>query len=56
MIVRCNAADVSVTVTVTVNGTPTNSGTHGSAESGALCFQSEGAEIHVKEISLKPLK
>jgi len=52
MIVRCNAGDVSVTV----NGTPTNSGTHGSAESGAICFQSEGAEIHFKEIRLTPIR
>jgi hypothetical protein len=52
MVVRCNAADVSVTV----NGTPTNAGTHGSAESGAICFQSEGAEIHFKQISLQSLR
>lgn len=49
MIVRCDAADVSVTV----NGTPTNSGSRGSAESGAICFQSEGAEIHFKTILLR---
>ena len=52
MIVRCNAADVSVSV----NGTPTNAGTHGSAESGAICFQSEGAEIHFERISLRGLR
>jgi len=51
-VVRCEGASVSVTV----NGAPTNAGTACTAQSGALCFQSEGAEIHFKQISLRPLR
>jgi len=51
-VVRCEGPSVSVTV----NGTPTNAGTACTAQSGTLCFQSEGAEIHFKQISLQPLR
>jgi len=51
-VIRCEGASVSVAV----NGTPTNSGTACTALSGTICFQSEGAEIHFKQISLKPLR
>ena len=50
-VVRCEGGSVSVTV----NGIPTNAGTNCTAQSGNLCFQSEGAEIHFKQISLKAL-
>ena len=51
-VVRCEGASVSVTI----NGTPTNSGTACTTQSGTICFQSEGAEIHFKQISLRPLR
>ena len=50
-VVRCEGASVSITV----NGTPTNAGTACTAQSGTLCVQSEGAEVHFKQISIRPL-
>lgn len=43
-------------VTVKVNGTLVNQGRKSSATSGAICLQSEGAEIHFRNIELRPLK
>jgi hypothetical protein len=43
------------TVTVWVNGEKVNHGTKASATKGAICFQSEGAEIHFRKIELTPL-
>jgi hypothetical protein len=44
------------TVTVWVNGTKVNEGRNGSASKGAICLQSEGAEIHFRKVELTPLK
>ena len=51
-VIRCDGSSVSVTV----NGTPTNAGRACTAQVGTLCLQSEGAEIHFKQISLRPLR
>jgi hypothetical protein len=42
-------------VTVDVNGRRVNEGTNGSATKGATCFQSEGAPIHFRNITLTRL-
>jgi hypothetical protein len=43
-------------VTVWVNGTKVNEGKSCSATKGALCLQSEGAEIQFRKVELTPLK
>jgi hypothetical protein len=42
-------------IDVRVNGDLVNQATHCSAKSGAICLQSEGAEIHFRNVILKPL-
>ncbi len=42
-------------VTVDINGQRVNEGTNASATSGAICLQSEGSEIHFRNITFTPL-
>ncbi len=42
-------------VTVWVNGKKVNEGTGCTADKGAICLQSEGAEIHFRKVELTPL-
>jgi hypothetical protein len=44
------------TITVWVNGTLMNEGTGLTATKGAICLQSEGAEIHFRKVELTPLE
>jgi hypothetical protein len=50
--VRCKGD----TITVWVNGTLMNEGTGLTATKGAICLQSEGAEIHFRKVELTPLE
>lgn len=43
-------------VTVWVNGTKVNEGKNCSVSKGAICLQSEGAEIQFRKVELTPLK
>ena len=43
-------------ITLKVNGVLVNHVTKSSATKGAICLQSEGTEIHFRNIKLKPLK
>lgn len=43
-------------LTVWVNGEKVNEGTNCSAKKGAICLQSEGAEIHFRKVELKPVR
>ena len=43
-------------VSVWVNGEKVNEGTGCTAQKGAICLQSEGAEIHFRKVQLTPLK
>ncbi len=52
MKVRCKGD----TITVWVNGVLMNEGTSLSASKGAICLQSEGAEIHFRKVELLPLE
>lgn len=52
MTVRCKGD----TIRVTVNGTLMNEGSKLSATHGAICLQSEGAEIHFRKVELTPLE
>lgn len=52
MKVRCQGD----TVTVWVNGVLMNEGKGLSAKKGAICLQSEGAEIHFRKVELLPLE
>ena len=51
MRVRCEGTKI----TVWVNGTLMNEGTGLSATKGAICLQSEGAEIHFRKVELTPI-
>jgi len=51
MKIRCE----NDTITVHVNGTLMNHGTDLTATKGAICLQSEGAEIHFRKVELTPL-
>ena len=51
MKVRCQGDKI----TVWVNGTLMNEGTGLSATKGAICLQSEGAEIHFRKVELTPI-
>lgn len=50
--VRCEGEKV----TVRVNGTLMNEGAGLSATQGAICLQSEGAEIHFRKVELTPIE
>jgi len=52
MRVRCKGD----TISVWVNGVLMNEGTGLSASKGAICLQSEGAEIHFRKVELKPVE
>jgi hypothetical protein len=52
MKVRCKGD----TITVWVNGVLMNEGTGLSASKGAICLQSEGAEIHFRKVELVSLE
>jgi hypothetical protein len=52
MRVRCKGD----TITVWVNGVLMNEGSAASAAMGAICLQSEGAEIHFRKVELTPLE
>lgn len=52
MRIRCEADKVSVWV----NDTLMNEATALSATQGAICLQSEGAEIHFRKVELKPIE
>jgi hypothetical protein len=52
MRIRCEADQVSVWV----NGTLMNEGTGLTATQGAICLQSEGAEIHFRKVELTPIE
>lgn len=52
MKVRCQGD----TITVWVNGALMNEGTGLSATKGAICLQSEGAEIHFRKVELTPIR
>jgi hypothetical protein len=49
--VRCQDSNI----TVWVNDDKVNEGTDCSVSQGAICLQSEGAEIHFRKVELKPL-
>lgn len=51
MRVRCEGGSI----TVWVNGDKVNEGVDCSVSRGAICLQSEGAEIHFRKVALKPL-
>jgi hypothetical protein len=42
-------------ILVTVNGDKVNHATNGTVTRGAICLQSEGAEIHFRKVELTPL-
>jgi hypothetical protein len=44
------------TITVWINGALMNEGTGLTAAKGAICLQSEGAEIHFRKVELTPLE
>ena len=50
--ITCKGGDV----TISVNGRLVNEGKDGSLTQGRIGLQAEGAEIHFKDIELKPLK
>lgn len=50
--ITCKGGDI----TLVVNGTKVNEGKGGNLTTGKIALQSEGAEIHFKDIVLKPLK
>jgi len=50
MRIRC----VGSSVTVWVNGDKVNEGRNCSVSRGAICLQSEGAEIHFRKVELRP--
>jgi hypothetical protein len=52
MRVRCDGDKI----TVWVNDTLMNEGTGLSATKGAICLQSEGAEIHFRKVELTPIR
>ncbi len=52
MRVRCEADKIAVWV----NDTLMNEGTGLSATKGAICLQSEGAEIHIRKVELTPIR
>jgi hypothetical protein len=52
MRVRCKGD----TITVWVNGVLMNEGTGLTATKGAICLQSEGAEIHFRKVELVPIE
>jgi hypothetical protein len=52
MRVRCEGDRI----TVWVNGVLMNEGHSLSANKGAICLQSEGAEIHFRKVELTPLR
>jgi len=49
--VRCKGGDI----TVYINGVLMNEGREASATHGAICLQSEGAEVHFRNIRIAPL-
>jgi len=51
LVVRCEGDRI----TVRVNGVLVNQGVNTSATRGAICLQSEGAEVHFRNIRLRPL-
>ena len=51
MRIRCDGNSV----TVWVNGDKVNEGTQCSVSKGAICLQSEGAEIHFRKVELQPI-
>lgn len=52
LVVTCSGAGVAVAV----NGVKVNEGTNCGFTKGKIALQSEGAEVHFKDIVLKPLK
>jgi hypothetical protein len=50
--ITCRAGDVSLVV----NGRPVNEGKNGNLKQGRIALQSEGAEIHFKDIEIQMLK
>lgn len=52
MKIRCKGD----TITVWVNGVLMNEGTGLTATKGAICLQSEGAEIHFRKVEITPLE
>jgi hypothetical protein len=52
MVITCKGASIELAV----NGTKVNAGTECGFTKGKIALQSEGAEVHFKDIVLKPLK
>ena len=50
--IMCKGGDV----TLVVNGKKVNEGKNGNWRSGRIALQSEGAEVHFRDIEIKPLK
>ncbi|MBX9581373.1 MAG: DUF1080 domain-containing protein [Gemmataceae bacterium] len=50
--ITCRGGDI----TVAVNGRVVNGGTKGNLTKGRIALQSEGTEIHFKDIEIKPVK
>lgn len=50
--ITCNEGNI----TLVVNGIKVNEGRNGNLKKGRIALQSEGAEIHFKDIVLRPLK
>lgn len=44
------------TITLVVNGKKVNEGTNGNLKKGRIALQSEGAEVHFKDIEIKEMK
>jgi hypothetical protein len=52
MEVTCRAGDI----TLAVNGVKVNEGKNGNLTKGRVALQSEGAEVHFKDVVIKSLK
>lgn len=50
--ITCKGGDI----TLVVNGHKANEGKNGNLTKGRIALQSEGAEVHIKDIAIKPLK
>ena len=50
--ITCNGGDI----TLAVNGVKVNEGKNGNLKKGRIALQSEGAEIHFKDVVIKPMK
>jgi hypothetical protein len=53
---QCEITCKGDTIQVIINGEPANEGTNAESSKGKILLQSEGAEIHFRNVELKPIK